>query len=159
MHPRAQELITQLDLQPHPEGGFYNECFRSEVRVTGPGGERDGLTAIYFLLPKGYHSRWHQVLADEMWVHVEGDGLELLDLDLEDEQLTQVVIGPLTESRQPMHAIAAGRWQAARPLGEYALVTCLVAPGFEFADFSLLSDRPLEAKTLKARFPELADLL
>ena len=159
MHPRAQELIQRLELQPHPEGGFYFECFRSRARVTGSEGERDSLTVIYFLLTEGTHSRWHQVAADEVWTHLEGDGLQLVDLDLPTETLNQIALGSLVEGRKPVHAVPAGHWQAARPLGAYALVACTVAPGFEFADFNLLCDRPREAKLLRGRFPELAALL
>ena len=159
MHPRAQELIERLDLQPHPEGGFYCETFRSGSRVTGPEGERDGLTAIFFLLTEGRHSRWHRVAADELWTFVEGDGVELFDLELQSEELRQALLGPFDAGREPLHVVPAGHWQAARAQGPYALVACAVAPGFEFSDFTLLRERPLEARRLRARFPELAELL
>ena len=82
MHPRAAELIAALDLRPHPEGGFYRQIFRSgsEVMPTDGRGNRAALTTIYFLLPEGSFSRWHQVASDEVWHLYEGGPLELLEL-------------------------------------------------------------------------------
>src|SRR5690242_19387554 len=139
MNPRAQTLIDSLQLQPHPEGGFYRQIFRSE-QVVIPAGrpvERRALTAIYFLLSAGQCSRWHRVLSDEIWSHLEGDPLELLCFDAGREQLASLRLGPYQAQTEPIRVVPAGIWQAARPLGEYALVGCYVAPGFEFEDFSL----------------------
>jgi len=82
MHPRAAELIAVLPLQPHPEGGFYRQIFRSPVQVTPMDGRgtRAALTTIYFVLPEGSFSRWHQVASDEVWHLYEGGPLELLEL-------------------------------------------------------------------------------
>src|SRR6185295_19426161 len=83
MHDRAAELISALGLEPHPEGGFYREVHRSASRVTtgDARGERAALTTIYFLLPAGSQSRWHQVDSDEVWHFYEGDPLALLEMD------------------------------------------------------------------------------
>ena len=80
MHPRAAQLIADLALKPHPEGGYYREIYRSVSLVAVParGVERASLTSIYFLLPAGERSRWHRVDSDEVWHHYEGDPLELL---------------------------------------------------------------------------------
>ena len=85
MHARAAELIAQLSLQPHPEGGYYREVFRSAGVVTPADGRgaRAALTTIYFLLPAGAASRWHRVTSDEVWHFYEGDPIELLELDAE----------------------------------------------------------------------------
>jgi predicted cupin superfamily sugar epimerase len=135
MHPRAQELIETLQLTPHPEGGFFREVFRSAKTVTPSDGRpiRSALTTIYFLLPAGAYSRWHQVLSDEVWHFYEGAPLELLCDD------AHWILGPvvLSGEQAPVHTIPAGAWQAARSLGEYTLVGCTVGPGFDFADFSL----------------------
>lgn len=162
MHPRAAELIAALDLQPHPEGGFYRQMFRSEVQVTplDRRGLRAALTTIYFLLPEGSVSRWHQVASDEVWHFYEGDPLELLELSASGESVLRHRLG-LVGSRAdaPVCTIGAGIWQAARPLGEYAFVGCTVGPGFDWADFRMLADDHVRAAAVRAALPDLAMLI
>lgn len=157
MHLRAVELIRELALVPHPEGGHYAEVFKSRHRVRPAEGDaRAALTTIYFLLAQGERSRWHRVTADEVWHYYEGDPLELVWE--EDGNVRRVQVGPVAMGREPVAVVPAGAWQAARARGAYTLVGCTVAPGFEFADFSLLADVPAEAARLRAAYPELADL-
>jgi predicted cupin superfamily sugar epimerase len=121
---------------------------------------RASLTTIYFLLTDGAVSRWHQVDSDEVWHLYEGGQLE--DLELRDPGQGVVIhrLGPVGEpSMQPVCTIAAGRWQAARPLAPYALVGCTVGPGFDFADFRLLADDPLFSEAIRSPLPELSDLI
>jgi predicted cupin superfamily sugar epimerase len=162
MHHRASELIATLALRPHPEGGFFREIFRSVAQVEPEDGRgsRAALTTIYFLLPEGSVSRWHQVASDEVWHLYEGGPLELLDLSSEGLDLVHHRLSPLgTEAGSPVCTIRAGNWQAARPLGPYALVGCTVGPGFDFADFRLLATNPDLAADIRAKWPELADLI
>lgn len=161
MHPRATELIERLTLAPHPEGGYYREVYRSERSVaTGDErGERSAVTTIYFLLTAGDVSRWHRVASDEVWHFYEGEGLELLVASPDFADLAQVALGRVGENAAAVHVVPAGHWQAARPAGDYALVGCTVGPGFDFADFAMLSDLPEERKLLEQRRPELALLL
>ncbi len=135
---RAAELIRLLDLQPHPEGGHYRETFRSALRQPGPRGERAASTAIWFLLEAGQVSRWHRVLADECWHWYEGAELELLQCEAPGAPITFQRLGPVADDRIPQRVVPAGWWQAARPLGAHTLVGCTVAPGFDFADFTML---------------------
>jgi len=143
LHPRAAELITQLSLSPHPEGGFYREIYRSELRVDPLDGRpsRSALTVIHFLLTQGAFSRWHRVAADELWQYVEGDGLDLFVCDRDFRQVSRrrVAAAPIADVTG---IVPARDWQAARCPGEYCLVTCSVSPGFDFADFCLLTDQP-----------------
>ena len=157
----ADRLATGLGLEPHPEGGRYRQLFRSGsiVTVTGRGVERAALTSILFLLSKGEVSRWHRVLSDEAWHFHEGDPLELLVVDAEFAGAARHVLGRASDGNEPLAVVPAGAWQAARPLGDYALVACDVGPGFDFADFVLLGDVPGEAERLRERFPDLAGLL
>jgi len=157
MDPRAQALIREIGLEPHPEGGWYRETFRSPRTVTVDGVERSALTTICFLLARGEHSRWHRVAQDEAWHAYEGDPLELLWLTPDLARCERRVLGRFDEGVVPVAVVPARCWQAARPLGDYALVGCTMGPGFEFADMELLASGSAHAATLRARFPELAD--
>lgn len=160
MHARAQELICTLGLQPHPEGGFYRETFRSgqEVVVAGRPARR-AVTNIYFLLAAGSFSAWHRVSADEIWHWYEGQPLELLLAPDDFREVHMHRLGTVGEGTGPSVTVPAGWWQAARPLGAFALCGCTVAPGFEFDDFRFLRDQPEAEGRLRALAPQLAALL
>ncbi|MGH7529595.1 MAG: cupin domain-containing protein [Gemmatimonadales bacterium] len=158
MHSRAQELIRALNLRPHPEGGHYAEVFRSGRRVRPlDRNERAAVTTIYFLLCAGEHSRWHRVRSDEVWHWYEGDPLELVLLD--DAGLRRVRLGPTAKDTRPVAVVDADCWQAARPLGNYTLVGCTVAPGFEFEDFALMADELEVIERLRGEYPEVVQLV
>lgn len=162
MNGRVRFLIENLNLKPHPEGGYYREVFRSG-RLVVPSDHRacrNALTAIYFLLEAGQFSRWHCVLSDEVWCHLEGDPLRLISFDIEEKRLTEIELGRLSApERFPMHVIPAGVWQAAEPLGEYALVGCYVGPGFDFHDFRLAANDVYAARVIRELHPELSRFL
>jgi predicted cupin superfamily sugar epimerase len=128
-------LAVALDLAPHPEGGWYRESWRSPVEFTPEGypGPRAAATAIHFLLLPGEQSAPHTVRSDELWLWHRGGPLAL---DIGGEV---VILGPGLERGQALQAVVPGGVsQSARPAGaEYALVSCIVAPGFDFADFRL----------------------
>lgn len=163
--PRTRQLIEQLQLQPHPEGGWYREVFRSARQVVPQDGRpaRSALTSIYFLLETVQHSRWHRVLSDEVWVHLEGTPLDLWTWDAADSRLHSTVLGPVSAATLPQHVVAAGLWQAARPRADdaagYTLVACMVGPGFDFSDFSMMAPGGSEARRLAADHPQLAYLI
>jgi predicted cupin superfamily sugar epimerase len=151
MPERPAELIERFALQPHPEGGWYRQGFRSphEVRPADNRGARKALTAIYFLLRRGECSRWHRVRSDEIWTHLEGGPLHLhLSPDLTTVE-TQI-LGSAASNGTPLLVVAAGVWQAAEPAGDYTLAACFVGPGFEFEDFALIADDA----AARARLPE-----
>ena len=129
MIDRARELIETLGLEPHPEGGWYRQVFKSAEKVTrhADGAERSALTTIHFLLVEGTSSRPHVVQSDEVWHFYEGDPLELT---VGDERV-------VLDAGHRVHAVPARVGQSARPLGAYTLVGCTVGPGFEFADFEM----------------------
>ena len=135
------ELAELLDLEPHPEGGWYRETWRSEVGFApeGYGGERASATAIYFLLAPSEESQWHRVRSAEVWLWHSGGPLTL-EYGEEPGTATQSTLGPdVGAGQRPQIVVPAGNWQAARPAGdEPVLVSCIVSPGFDFADFTLL---------------------
>ena len=137
-----QELIASLQLVPHPEGGFYRQIYKSPTTVVRGASSRAALTIIHFLLPAGQVSRWHRVDSDEVWTHLDGEPLRLHRFD------GIVASEAMLDRTSPLQVIPAGQWQAAEPLGAYALVACFVAPGFEFADFTLMSEDAATAAKL-----------
>lgn len=144
-----------LDLVPHPEGGWFRQTWEAGPAFTPAGypGERASATAIYFLLPPGAESCWHRVRSDELWLWHRGGPLALLlggsgerpDPGGEQPGGEQpggpegVTLGPdLAGGHRPQYVIPGGCWQAARPSGPgEVLVTCVVSPGFDFADFAV----------------------
>lgn len=122
----AASIIKALNLQPHPEGGWYRETFRDASS-----------TAIYFLLKAGEVSRWHRLDKAELWHWYAGSVLEL-SLSPDGRRRDLHRLGPgLAASQRPQLAVAPGVWQSARCLGEWALMGCTVAPPFDFKGLEL----------------------
>lgn len=129
----ADDIIAHLGLKPHPEGGYYRETFRDSRAVDGG---RAASTAIYFLLTRGQTSHWHRVDAVEIWHYHAGDPLTLRIADDCGERAIR--LGPdLNAGEQPQAVVPAHAWQAAESTGDWTLVGCTVAPGFDFAAFEL----------------------
>ena len=129
----AAEIIARLALKPHPEGGHYRETFRDK-RVDANG--RAHSTAIYFLLARGERSHWHRVDAVEVWHYYAGASL-LLQI-AQDGNQHSIRLGPdIVSGEQPQAIVPANAWQAAESTGDWTLVGCTVAPGFEFATFEM----------------------
>ena len=158
MNDRAARLVRDLGLEPHPEGGYYRQTFKSRATVTTDAHhrERAALTAIYFLLAAGEHSRWHRVTSDEIWTHLEGATVALWSYD--GGGVKRNDLGPI-DSGSPVVVVPSSVWQAAEVLGEYALAACFVAPGFEFEDFTLMADDPEARRTLQREKPEALRLI
>jgi predicted cupin superfamily sugar epimerase len=129
----AAGIIATLGMQRHPEGGWYAETFRDN-----PQGGRGHSTAIYFLLEAGDVSAWHRVIdAAEAWHFYAGAPLAL-GLFAEDGRVVDMILGPdLAKGERPQHVVPANCWQTARSLGDWTLVGCTVAPGFDFSSFEL----------------------
>ena len=129
----AEEIIVTLDLQPHPEGGHFCETFRDERAE----GQRANATAIYFLLRAGEVSRWHRVDAAEVWHWYAGDPLGLSMSADGASRSTHILGNRIDAGERPQIVVPANAWQSARSLGDWTLLGCTVAPGFEFAGFEL----------------------
>jgi uncharacterized protein len=131
----ATDVINLLALKPHPEGGYFRESFRDQRTVAGA---RAASTAIYFLLARGERSHWHRVDAAEVWHYYAGAPLMLEITEHPGAPVKRVTLGPdLAAGERPQAVVSAGAWQAAASLGDWTLVGCTVAPGFEFAGFEL----------------------
>jgi predicted cupin superfamily sugar epimerase len=130
----AQDIITRLNLAPHPEGGHYRQTWIAENdgRATG--------TCIYFLLAKGESSRWHKVDATEIWLYHAGDPLILSMAASDHGPATDHLLTPDLTKGEPQLIVPVNHWQAARSTGEFTLVSCTVSPGFTFDGFVMADE-------------------
>lgn len=161
----AEQVIEQLGLEPLPEeGGYYRETFRSQRRLAdgsfGPEyiGPRDALTAIYFLVTEESPSAWHVLPSDEVFLWHAGAPVEMLRLPPEGSPSPVTLGVDLAGGQRPQAVVRGGVWQGCRLADgaqpAWALLSCLVAPGFDFADFRVAT--PAEVNQLAARFPAFA---
>lgn len=133
-----RDVVERLGLQPHPEGGWYAETWRA----ASPPGERATASAILYLLASGDRSHWHRVDADEIWQFSAGNALELRVAAAATEGGPVAIEvhrlgGDVAAGDEPQVVVPAGAWQAARPLGDWSLVGCIVSPAFRFEGFEL----------------------
>ena len=157
MTPTAQTYIDTLQLDAHPEGGFFKETYRCHQRMDVTVGgdvtsdQRSVSTGIYFLLEKNNFSAFHKIQSDEMWHFYAGQALEVLTLNAHGELGCTRLGSDLLGGEVHQHVVPANTWFASRVAvgGSFSLVGCTVAPGFDFADFCL-ADRAM----LVAAFPQ-----
>lgn len=137
-------LVNTLQLEPHPEGGFYKEMHRSTTVVRDANGasKKSALTSIYYLLSGNDFSSWHRISSDETWYfHL---GCDVLIYFFDQNKILQTLqLGH--ESQNLQATILANTWFAAKPLqhDSFSLVSCAVAPGFEFEDFEIANREAL----------------
>lgn len=148
----AQKWIDKLALLPHPEGGFYRETYRSEVQI----GNRQLMTAIYFLITSQNISRFHRIQSDEMWFYHAGSALSVHVLSEENGHEIHLVGPNIEKGEQPQLLVPAQAifGSSLEDENAYSLVSCIVAPGFDFADFELFT-----ADDLMPMFPEHASII
>jgi len=153
MDAEVARWVEALRLAPHPEGGFFRETYRSSATV----GDRNTSTAIYFLITAGNFSALHRIASDELWHFHAGQALEIVTIDPQGTRRDLRLGLDLERRERPQHHVLAGVWFGARLASagsSYALVSCTVAPGFDFADFQL-ADRA----RLTKRYPQHASLI
>ena len=140
----ARHYIEYLQLQPHPEGGYYKESYRSKTKIAAEclpkdiDGDRSYSTAIYFLLQQGDFSAFHKIKSDECWHFYEGG--TLLIHTLADGRYNCIRLGRnIQEGEVFQYVVPAGAWFASEPAASsfFTLVGCTVAPGFDFDDFEM----------------------
>lgn len=161
----ADEVIELLQLEPLPEeGGYYRETFRSARRLAAGGfgaeyeGGRNALTAIYFLVTPESPSAWHVLPSDEVFLWHAGAPVAMLRLPPDGPADPILLGGDLEAGQRPQAIVPGGVWQGCRLAGDeprWALLSCLVAPGFDFADFHVATAD--EVAELSARFPDQAE--
>lgn len=142
----AETLIEKLKLTRHPEGGFYKETYRGEKLITLDNGiVRNTGTAIYYLLKDTDKSHFHKVSSDELWLFHQGEPLEIFMITNDGNIKMKVLGNRLDLDEEPQVAISADVWFAARIKNQkgFALVSCVVAPGFDFNDFKLANKNEL----------------
>lgn len=156
------ELVRHFNLQPHPEGGWYAQTYKSAelIPVAGLplrfGGDRHFSTAIYFLLEKGNFSAFHRIKSDELWHFYAGGPLHIYYINEDGQMKTATLGNDIGEGHLFQFVVPAGCWFASEPAPgtEFSFVGCTVAPGFDFADFELA-----EAENLLRVYPQHSNLL
>ncbi|MDZ7681402.1 MAG: cupin domain-containing protein [Fodinibius sp.] len=151
--PTYKQIVDDLELSPHPEGGYYKEIYRSDHRVQrDEGAARSAGTGIYFLLPDQLCTNWHRVASDELWHFYRGDKLVLEIIDANGD-FKQLLLADEIETDGSYQALVPRNcWQRAYSTGLYSLVGCTVSPGFEFDDFEMI-----EPEVLAERHPDIAE--
>lgn len=157
-----QQLIQQYNLQPHPEGGWYKETYRSAEQISASAlperfsGARSFSTAIYFLLEQGNFSAFHRIKSDECWHFYAGDQLDVYVLQ-QDGRLDIIHLGnDISKGQLFQFVVPANCWFASRPAAgsHFCFVGCTVAPGFDFADFEMAG-----AAILASKFPHHENII
>jgi predicted cupin superfamily sugar epimerase len=158
-----QSLVERFQLEPHPEGGFFRETWRSSEIVPGAalpsrfGGARSIATAIYFLVGSGHFSAFHRIKSDETWHYYTGTSPLVVHMLIPGSGYRRILLGNRPEDGQVFQdTVPAGAWFASEPADAdgYALVGCTVAPGFDFRDFEMAG-----AGQLVASFPDHEELI
>lgn len=156
-----QVYVDKLGLQPHPEGGWYKETYRSQGSIPESAlaefdGERSYSTGIYFLLTKENFSAFHRIKSDEMWHFYDGDGLIVHEISVEGNYTKHQLGLDLQNGDRPQLVVSANSWFASEVVdgGNWCLVGCTVSPGFDFHDFEMAG-----RDELCAEIPEFTELI
>lgn len=160
MNEKAKYYIQKLQLNKHPEGGYFKEIYRAGemffIEAPNKNLKRNVSTSIYFLLDGAQVSKFHRLKSDELWHFYDGTSVKVYIIDKEG-RLTEILLGKKTENGELFQAvIKKNTWFAAEVVNKrsFALIGCTVSPGFDFSDFELA-----ERKTLSKQFPKLKDLI
>ena len=152
---RIGELVEILKMKAHPEGGFYSETYRAESEIETESGKRQLITSIYFLLRSMDVSHFHRIKSDELWFWHEGSPLSVHLLGENGHEILK--LGPVGDSGTfPQHLVLANTifGSSVDQPDSYSLVSCVVAPGFDFRDFELF-----QAEDLLPLFPEAEEII
>jgi predicted cupin superfamily sugar epimerase len=153
---RINFLVKSLNLLPHPEGGFYKETFRSADGIETEQGERNLCTSILFLLTSENVSKFHRIKSDELWFFHEGSPLTVHTLGENGYESLSLGLSDVDSNCLPQQLVKANTifGSTVDQLESYSLVSCVVAPGFDFQDFELF-----ESKDLLPLFPQAETII
>lgn len=151
MNPRIQHIVEKLELQPHPEGGFFRETYRSNGNISSESlgsdynGKRSYSTCIYFLLTSDNFSAWHRIKQDEIWHFYDGSPIKLHMINENGDYSFQLIGRDFRKGELPQYIVSGGCWFATEVLEKdtFSLAGCTVSPGFDFEDFEMLSRQKL----------------
>ncbi|SMF11043.1 cupin domain-containing protein [Pseudobacteriovorax antillogorgiicola] len=153
MSLNAAQIIKSLELTAHPEGGYFRETYRSLGDIhkdsvePGMTGSRSYSTAIYFLLDRNRPSKFHRIKSDEIWHFHLGSAIDIVEIDESGQAIVTTLGAGIDQGQTLQHVVAKNRWFGARlhPSGreDFGLVSCTVAPGFDFADFAMATKEDL----------------
>ncbi|NRB40974.1 MAG: cupin domain-containing protein [Pseudomonadales bacterium] len=155
MNEKIRSIITQLELEAHPEGGYFKRTYESKDMLDTEHGRRHAMTSIYYLLTRSDFSRFHRINSNERWFHHQGGPLSIYYIDA-NKRLITLGLGDIASGKTPVVDVPAGAWFAAEidNGAEYCLVSCVVCPGFDFIDFELA-----DPKSLAKEYPEFSNLI
>ncbi|HAP37052.1 MAG TPA: hypothetical protein DCQ28_14410 [Bacteroidetes bacterium] len=162
MNFTGKDWIKRLELQPHPEGGYFKEIYRAEGIVSQPNlpvrfsGGRAYSTAIYYLLESGDFSSMHRLDSDEQWFHIDGSALTIHSIDPKGNYTKHLIGKNLDAGEFPYAMVSHGNWFGGTvdEPESFVLVGCVVAPGFDFDDFELA-----KRSELIKQFPQHKDII
>lgn len=145
MENEITAIVNHLQLQPHPEGGFYKETYRceSQTQQIHSNANRSACTAIYFMLTEGNFSAFHRIKSDEIWHFYSGSPIHLHTLSPEGHYQEIIIGADLSQNQHPQYIVPANYWFASEVKSNYALCGCTVSPGFDFADFEMANRKSL----------------
>lgn len=133
----VDDIVRRLDLEPHPEGGYYRRTYRNQDGPAGPDGQPRGHASAIYYLQMPHYSSWHRTDGDELWFWHAGASLNL-EIRNNDGSTNVRTLGPdLLADEQPQLLAPAGKWQRARSNGDWTLVSCSVSPGFLFETYEM----------------------
>ncbi len=161
MNNRIDEIVEQLRLSPHPQGGFLGQSYLSESTVEPDDGrgKRPTLSTMYVLVLDKHPNTMHALKADETWHYCEGSPLELFWIADGETKLQSALLGPTSADSSPMVTIPGNCWRGARSSGEFSLISCIVGPAFDPNDFTPIVVKPELIAMLSEQHPHLKELL
>ncbi|MGT2772037.1 cupin domain-containing protein [Streptococcus marimammalium] len=154
MTKSAQKWVKLLDMEAHPEGGYFCEVERSKDKIQIDGKERTLFTSIYFLLEKENPSHFHRLTADEIWYYHDGQPLTVHMITPDGDYKTATLGHDIAKGQILQYRVSKGTIFGSTVEEGFSLVSCMVSPGFEYEDFELFS-----RKELILQYPEHAAII
>lgn len=153
MKKTKDDWIKQLKLEFYPEGGYYMETYRNSVKVESENGERNLATSMYYIVEEKSTPFCHRITSDEILYYHDGGELDVYLIDAHGN-LTMKYLGIDSENAKPCVLIPANTWFGYKTKGEFTLMTCIVLPGFDIRDATIV-----DRNELIEQFPHHKDFI